>query len=745
MEAVDTGLVFEWLGPLRLLAVVGFVALAGWLSWQGLADGMSRGRRVVLMTLRLLSTGLVALLILGPALEHRQLESRQSRVAVVVDASQSMQINDDGKTRAQRVVEFLAAQSAQLQKINSAHGLLSFQFAEQLTEVSAGELGRSSAGKRTDLRTAISALAELSGEGDLVAAFLISDGADTAHLSHGMTGADLAPDFAELLASLSFPISTLAVGTHAPFVDLAIAEVASDDFAFVRNAVELEVTVSATGLGKLSIPVSLEQGGRSLTTTMVHLTGSGVAKASLRFVPDEVGNFAYQVKVPILDGEALTDNNQHSFVTRIIRDKMRILHVVGRPSWDQRFLREVFERDPNLDLVSFYILRSTVDAPGVGEQELSLIPFPVRQLFGSELNTFDAVIFQNFNHAPYDVGYYLPQIADYVRGGGAFCMIGGDLSFGAGGYGHSPIEQILPIQLELGSDWHKEEVRAVLTEAGIRHPITDFGGGNPFEQLPPLDSFNLAMRVDPAATVLLAHPFERIGRGRAPLVAIREVGRGRSAAVLTDGTWRWRFRAGAGEGSRPYQRFWSNMLRWLIRDPAMRSVSLRMSQARFGPGEKVSVHLRQRGVEMSGPMRVDLLRTPGEEQVASQSVLLAEDGTATVEFAAPGSGAYLAKLVADGDPGSPSAAEPFVVEGGNIEFGQPAPRPDLLAAIAEKTGGVFASLGEANLIDLPLDGKVRSRVVASTTRPLLEKIWFLMLLLALLAAEWWIRRRWGFS
>ena len=38
---------------------------------------------------------------------------------------------------------------------------------------------------------------------------------------------------------------------------------------------------------------------------------------------------------------------------------------------------------------------------------------------------------------------------------------------------------------------------------------------------------------------LLAHPFLNAEGGPQPVVAVREVGKGRSMAVLTDSTWAW--------------------------------------------------------------------------------------------------------------------------------------------------------------------------------------------------------------
>src|SRR5207253_11368170 len=132
---------------------------------------------------------------------------------------------------------------------------------------------------------------------------------------------------------------------------------------------------------------------------------------------------------------------------KVIRDRVRVLLVVGRPSWDVRFLRQLLKRDPNVDLISFFILRTPGVHPRSSQDELSLIPFRTQEIFQEQLKTFDLIIFQNFNHRPYRMSQYLDGIAEYVRDGGAFAMIGGDQSFSAGDYSGTPIEEILPMTL----------------------------------------------------------------------------------------------------------------------------------------------------------------------------------------------------------------------------------------------------------------------------------------------------------
>jgi uncharacterized membrane protein len=436
-----------------------------------------------------------------------------------------------------------------------------------------------------------------------------------------------------------------------------------------------------------------------------------------------------------------------SFVARVIRDKLRVLHVVGRPSWDERFFREVLKRNPNVDLVSFFILRTLSNTTDVSQDELSLIPFPVEKLFSSELDTFDVVIFQNFNYAPYQVGYYLGELAEYVRRGGGFLMMGGDLSFGAGGYAASPIEDVLPVRLHAGDDLRVQEFLPKPTTHGLLHPVMDLGEADSWDHLPPLPSYNHVEGLAPGAIALLQHPFERSGTENAPIVALREVGRGRSAAVLTDASWLWKMGyVGQGGSPRPYHRFWNNLLRWLSRDPALEPLLLQASAVRYQPGEPVKLSVRVQGAALVPQANVVFLDANQNKIVERQKVTLDERGRAEVQWTPPGPGAFAARLeLNDGAQIANQIEEAFVVDALGTELAHPAPRPELLNRLAQATKGVASSVEQGQLSQITIHDHKRYRVDAATTRPLISYWWIVCGLCLLFATEWWLRRQWGFG
>jgi hypothetical protein len=121
------------------------------------------------------------------------------------------------------------------------------------------------------------------------------------------------------------------------------------------------------------------------------------------------------------------------------------------------------------------------------------------------------------------------------------------------------------------------------------------------------------------------------------------------------------------------------------------------------------------------------------------------DGTVRVELPAAPPGAY--KLSARAEPvagGAPeTAATAVTVRGAGPEDADATPRPELLAALAELTGGDATSLPGGSLPSLR---QLEPEVVEIGQRkelPIWNRWWFLAGLAATLGAEWILRRRWG--
>ncbi len=756
------------------LVLLGIVVVA--LTWFDVRE-MTRLRRVTLTGLRAAALTLAVLLVLEPALELKHVSLVKNHVAVLVDMSESESLETGtGDTRHARALEALDALGPLLNTPHEQHvfdvyavsDLLEPSDLETLEQAGqAGADGRAGPrGDSTHILEAMRSVVAQHGARDLGGFVVISDGIDNGELgSRVMRGEPLDAETLEFVSGLGVPVHTVATAQAGEIRDVSVTRVVRDDFAFVRNAVAVTAELEVLGVTESSITVTLRREGEVLQSRQLMLEPGRTRYAvEFEFVPELIGKEIYAVETPVLAGEALEDNNRELFVLNVIRDKIRVLQVVGRPSWDVRFMRQLLQNNPNVELICFFILRTQDDIHRGTERELSLIPFPTRELFNEELGSFDLVVFQNFNYGPYDMRQYLPRIREYVEGGGGFVMIGGDLSFQSGDYALTDVGDILPVELPAGRDESTlidtASFRPQLTEAGQRHPITrlafDAADNRAlWETLPPMRGTNRVLQARDNAVVLATHPTLMAGDAPMPTVAVSEVGEGRTMAVTYDSSWRWNFEhVNRGGVSAPYTSFWNSAVRWLIRDPELNLVDVELPNEVVEPGATVSGTVRVFTPEYAPAANTELTLTvsrralddlaAAEPEVVSQDVFRTNDrGSARLELVHPEPGAYVVRATVVQDDGQVlEDSEVFLRVRRSRELRDVEPRPALLEALSTASEGRhFARADRVRGLTFR-----EARVEEVNRRQVLDLWnvpWVLAVFLGLLASEWTLRRRWG--
>jgi uncharacterized membrane protein len=737
-----------------LLALVGLgVALAG----LGLRREPAIRRRVVLWALRLGAGLAAAFFLLEPGIRNLQVARVKNRIAVLVDRSASMAFPaEPGRaSRSIKVADYLESVQTDLAALQDRFTLEYYGFDPELSPVTLEVLRKQAPrGNKTDLLSALRSVKageQGSASKKLSGVLLFSDGADNVELAGGVAG-----KARSALEELQVPVTTFLVGKEG-LKDLAVEQVKVDDFAFVRNSMVVEVEIRGRGFKGQTIPVVLRREGQTVASKSVTLKSEDdLQSLSFSISPDQTGRFVYTVSVPIYPDEAVTENNSRSFSLKVIRDRVRVLLVVGRPSWDERFLRALLRADANVDLVSFYILRTMSDEPQVrSDRELSLIPFPMEEIFDTKLDTFDVVIFQNFGYTDpqLSVSQYEKNLERYVYNGGGFAMIGGDHAFGEGRSNFPVLSQALPVE-PAGRSASVDIFKPRLTPEGLRHPVTAFsqGAANPeatWASLPGIPGANIT-RVKPGATVLLDHPFQSVEGRNAPVLALWEYGRGRSLALTLDSSWYWAFPAhAAGSPSRHYDRFWGNALRWLVRDPDLTTLTVTADPPSVEPGRPVGVIVAARTPDYQpaadAQVKVDLFSVKQQRPVATQTGVTGADGMVRLEFWPPEPGAYkLFGSARKGDRSLGESEDAVAVRAVGPELSDASVRADILEGIARATGGAAHRLSIGTFPELTLLDPPVVEVGRSKDQPLWDRWYYLAALVALLGSEWLLRRRFGY-
>jgi hypothetical protein len=190
------------------------------------------------------------------------------------------------------------------------------------------------------------------------------------------------------------------------------------------------------------------------------------------------------------------------------------------------------------------------------------------------------------------------------------------------------------------------------------------------------------------------------------------------------------------------------MIRWLV-DGVPEQVNITTSLDRVEPGEPIKLSaevLDSAYVEVNDSRVVAHVTSPtGKTSDVPIEWTVTKDGEYKASFVPDESGIYDIKVSADRDQKALGTADMHVrVSAGDAEYFDAAMRAPLMKRIAESTGGRFFTT--ATVASLPEAISYSGRgVTVVEERDLWDMPIVLMALLALIAAEWGLRRKRGLA
>ncbi len=350
--------------------------------------------------------------------------------------------------------------------------------------------------------------------------------------------------------------------------DRRIQLVKAPSFGLVGDTVEVLFRVDdlPEGAGASTVPLTLSIDGEPSQRTSVILG----QETRLTLPIDHGGQNLFELEVPALEGESALANNRLALVVNGVRDRLRVLLVSGEPHNGERTWRNLLKADPSVDLVHFTILRPPTARDDARNDELSLIAFPVEELFQQKLEEFDLIIFDRYRQRSVLNDRYFRNMVEYVRNGGAMLVAGGPETAGRDSLYSTRLGEIMPGYPDR-SDMIQQSYRPQITELGLRHPVTmGLEGGNaepnePASWGPWFRQMSLVLPGDRGQVVMK-------GVGELPLVILEREGEGRVAQIGSDHVWLWS--RGFGGGG-PQAELLRRTAHWLMKEPELEERDLR--------------------------------------------------------------------------------------------------------------------------------------------------------------------------
>lgn len=764
-----------------VLVVAPALALLVWLGYRG--EKLSVGARLTLTFLRACAL-LLLLGILARPVKVIQREDVQDAIALVlVDDSASMQRKDayagDGATRralaqldfaepaqvtrsavAQRVLERVLAPKL----ASGGYAAKNFAFGADLEPLGPGaSLNARDASTRLG-DALLQSLAAHRGR-HVTDVIVLSDGRQNA-------GASLL-DAARAASSLGVNVHSIVLGDTRPELNVALELVEAPSSALDGDEIAITVRVVGRGLERgrrgevrleeydpedpdgrarrVAATAELELSENGERTTLIARAGPANRRTQER---------RFRVEAAPLAGETALDDNVLEVSVHVSPQKVRVLYVEGYPRWEYRRLAlDMLKRaDENIQFQAFLLSanpdfrhESSKDLPS-----LARVPFERKEL----LDNYDVVILGDVN--PFAISpdpsaseEFMKALVEFVERGGGLCAIAGEYDLPRA-YVGTPLEAVFPVLFDdaelrsgpsdtrrkyrprLEDPDHPHEIVRLHSELEVNRELWEEESG-----LWGMHWFSPVSRAKPGAQVLLRHPRESNSYGAYPLAVAGYYPSGRTLFLAFDETWTFRYHW----GPRFHERFWRNAIRWLALGRLRsgdRRYRIELARTSYDLGARVGVEARVLDEDYRpSTAQTQELRWSAPEGQPQDLILTAVEGRpglfrGSVEPSRTG----LHRVWVEQGGERLSGAE-FEVVIPSLESADPTPAPAALAELAALTGGVAVDLAHADeLVQKALPGGEQRRdPISARLDDIWDHGWTLLVVLAVLSAEWILRKR----
>jgi len=711
-----------------LLFILVFIFL-GWLSYfvyRHTNPPAPTWLKTILTVFRFLALAIILFILFEPILKLSWQQKEKPIVAVLLDNSASMTLENNGESRAQKAISVLSSELFQ-NGINDAN-LDYYQFSYKLDPLVIEELDSLKfSADGTDLSTSLKQLQEQNINNYLSAIILLSDGINNLGENPIRTAEDL-----------NLPVYPVSVGESMDQKDIVISKITTNQLAYANSEIPVDITIRSTGYKDKKVTVDLLDETNVLDSKFIELTDNFESQIRLKFIPKEIGLQKYSIRVPVLKDELTPFNNQKNFYVKVLKSRIKVLYFSGGPGPDFSFIKKTLDADPNIEANYWVARKNQGFYQGNFSNDLSI------------LKKYDCVILQNYPPKNYNDQAISTLKRSFDSEAIPLLVIAGNNN---NYQKHSDLKNYLPFIYPL-REYPEFEVTPRLSPTGLTHPVTridddELKNQKLWQEVPPIFySFNNVQLYPGSEILLTAEVVQKNVRLQSkvlPLIISRKIANSKSMAILGYGIWRWDLLMwGVGKTNHLFTQLLSNSIRWLINKEDNKTVRLKPDREIYRNGQKISFSCQVYN-ENYLPLNGAEVRVQIFDEKVDYTILLSSigDGKYEGELQALEGGEYRYKgtahyknILLGSDTGQ------FSVENLNLEHLQTKIENDFLKQLAAKTGGHF--INDSNLVSLKeaLKFPVKTRI-ESREWQLWNKLILLILVILLLSFEWFLRKRSG--
>ena len=379
----------------------------------------------ILLLPKIVVVTLLVLALLDPEIKLTGGNATPAKVLILQDISSSMDLRDNGSsTRSERAAQLVRDIEA------NAPGTIKFvvlPFDTSLHE--ADFIPKPKADRGTNLAAAFTALNNQPSLADADGVIMLTDGGD---------------ETVEIAETPTAPLAIIGVGASSDtWNDIGIGAVTAPASVEENSQFDLQADLYARPgqHGDLSaIKVTLEEGsGGKWTEVQSQTVDLSALHAATNFHVQvkSSGMLRYRVKLPEMPGELTYANNTRDVNVQVQQRALHVLYFTQELGVDYKYLRTELGADPGVLFTAMYRVledQFTVQGDRTGFQDLAE-GFPSQD---DVLKRYDCVILGSFAASQFNAAQ-MQALVRFVENGGALILLGGESSFGHGGYADSPL------------------------------------------------------------------------------------------------------------------------------------------------------------------------------------------------------------------------------------------------------------------------------------------------------------------
>ncbi|MFC5271854.1 VWA domain-containing protein [Adhaeribacter terreus] len=472
-----------WFLPLCLLVGAAY-------AWLLYSKNPPWGKKLnySLAALRFVVVSFLCFLLLGPVMRYFSNTEEKPAIVFAIDNSESVKLFTD---------------SVALRQTRTGLVNISKKLAENGIETAVKSLDAAQTSdlnginfdqKSTNLDALLNNVAETYENRNLAAVVLLSD---------GIVNQGKSPAYSDFQFKL-FPV---ALGDTVPKRDLSLPALQYNKVAFSGNKFPIVAEVRNDGFVSGNATVLLKENGKVLDRKTVALQKNKTSQlVAFSITAPQPGKKHYEVLVESLPGEFTKLNNTKHAYLEVVKGKLKVLLAAAAPHPDIKALKSAIETDENFE-VELYL-------PGIYPLKTAVYDLAILHQLPSRLRTGSEVL-QLIQKQKIPAFYILGAQSDLAefnkQQSGVFVAPRGNQT-----------DEVVPV------------ININFTRFGFAEKASET-----FATYPPLTVPFADFRLNPAAEVVLQQQVGRLKTTR-PLLTIQTGGDNTNGVLVGEGLWQWR-------------------------------------------------------------------------------------------------------------------------------------------------------------------------------------------------------------